>query len=1214
MNGKCSLGAMNGNIQFIGLVMLSCIVVIVAIYYFRDVNNKHSKILEKYEVGDGETPIPEIPANQKSEITYENYGSLHNAGTSATDLPKYSNRRITSRECQVYFANENACDADNNKDKKCKYEFTDDWKEIKEISDPLNPSTLNFIPKKVYNQSYTRDDITNQNEMTACFKKVDNTNSNNANRFVYNKNSLVNYGYGGTGQLISLNVDGTEGNYISMHFNNDITPSTNYGHIIDSISSLKRSTIPGITTGKRFFRLKLDDYNRITHFERVTINSTQTGFDIDNTFDVTNMIASGTNGKEYVGGINGNTFRCFSITSKIPNSKVQIYRFNFNLLHNTPQVLSYSIHDAEVNIGGIINMDTLGQAPKEFNIAIPGPSGNLGDLIRTRLNDNTITYENYYKWRNPINSTEPKTDRLTYINIDLDLMKDKRFKELAKELEDEAKVPCDDYCDAQNELNKGVEEQTTYYIGKDDLLNLFTLDKGFAFYTSDVSQSGQKLPEDDNIVNQRQVQVDGDTIDIEPTLTNAGNIRPYAIRGTDYKYFAFTNDGTDQTSYTMNFAEPTICDILIVGGGGAGGVYIGGGGGGGGVLHMTDCVIPAGNHSIMVGKGGDSVNGNKFSSAINNGRSSKAFGIEVYGGGFGGLGQWGPIYGGYGEYGGATQNGNNGGSGGGGGSSYTGNPGTGGNKVLPNFSSSSITVNSYNYYGGNGATSMLYAGVGGWVGANGGGGAGGNAPANTLQDKGGHGADGVQINIDGNNYFWGGGGGGGQYLGVKGGNGGKGGGGGGNGAQAQTTSVGIGGKGGITKGQDGDRRGIGSPTAGNGGAHTGGGGGGTGRTAGEPNAVSGAGGSGIVIVRYKVIKRVTKKTITQQFMTTNYQDIFDRIARGNNYTYADSDNGNGFVKNSISTTEETNGIEQSIVYNDNIVKKYIITAFVFLEVGYYRFKYELITYEIGKKDLRIIIFENVNGVPDTTKKIELNSIGDTTFVSAGGFYKIAFCYTLYNDSKSTINYNFTFKGKHSSTTSFESTWDDMIKYLYKDIRLYNVLLNNIISTDDSFLSRNNLFRKDGGFNGYTSKLNPGYDVLEIIKEKYLHTVKDEFDRTKYGNLMNTHAATEKRLRAAYNPNIDSEIIYIDKVKKALNDFNCTAELGSRPTQLSLPKPATNFIISNVNYKLPLDYITYGGITEKNRRTPADMTDTNFYIIDNATKTIYIDESSFGQKI
>jgi hypothetical protein len=326
----------------------------------------------------------------------------------------------------------------------------------------------------------------------------------------------------------------------------------------------------------------------------------------------------------------------------------------------------------------------------------------------------------------------------------------------------------------------------------------------------------------------------------EPTVTVGGTVTP-VILDNDYKYMRFTTIG----SYTVNFPESKVCSILIVGGGGAGGVYIGGGGGAGGVLHITSAVIPSGNYTITVGKGGNSVSGAAISAAANNGSSSIAFGIEVFGGGFGGAGQWANN---------SIQNGSNGGSGGGAGASYNVTAAGGGSsKVLPNFSSSSITVNSYVYYGGNGAAGIQYNNnMAGAVGTNGGGGASGNAPANTNVQIGGPGADGVQINIDGNNYFWGGGGGGGLYGGTsngKAGDGGKGGGGGGNGSQVPET-VGIGGTGGITNGQNGDPEGDGTPTAGSGGANTGGGGGGTGRTAGSPNAVSGAGGSGIVIIRY----------------------------------------------------------------------------------------------------------------------------------------------------------------------------------------------------------------------------------------------------------------------------------------------------------------------------------------------------------------------------
>jgi hypothetical protein len=322
----------------------------------------------------------------------------------------------------------------------------------------------------------------------------------------------------------------------------------------------------------------------------------------------------------------------------------------------------------------------------------------------------------------------------------------------------------------------------------------------------------------------------------------------YIENGTNnvYAVESYTYSGTANTAdFTRVFTKSTTCDILIVGGGGAGGTYIGGGGGGGGVLHIENATISAGTYNIQVGKGGTGVTGGASGTTAQNGSSSKAFGIEVFGGGYGGVGQWGTSA--------VQQAGANGGSGGGGGSCYTGTAVLGGTVIQPSFTSSVITANNYTYYGGNGASGLLFNNNSyGAIGANGGGGAGGNAPANTDQLNAGAGADGIAINITGTSYFWGGGGGGGLYGGTyngKAGNGGKGGGGGGSGSQV-ADQVGIGGIGGITFGQDGDLEGDGTPTAGNGGDGTGGGGGGCGRTTASPNAVSGKGGSGIVIIRY----------------------------------------------------------------------------------------------------------------------------------------------------------------------------------------------------------------------------------------------------------------------------------------------------------------------------------------------------------------------------
>jgi hypothetical protein len=377
--------------------------------------------------------------------------------------------------------------------------------------------------------------------------------------------------------------------------------------------------------------------------------------------------------------------------------------------------------------------------------------------------------------------------------------------------------------------------------------------------------------------------------------------------------FIHSGGAETQTSYNITIGQNTLCDILVVGGGGAGGTYIGGGGGGGGVLYITNCTIPVGTYNIQVGKGGTGVTGGASGTTAQNGSSSKAFGIEVFGGGYGGVGQWGTSA--------VSQLGANGGSGGGGGSAYNVTPGTGGTVIQPSFTSSVITVNNYNYYGGNGASGILFNNNSfGSAGANGGGGAGGNAPTNTDQINAGAGADGIAINITGTSYFWGGGGGGGQYGGTangKAGNGGKGGGGGGSGSQVPD-QVGIGGIGGITLGQDGDLEGDGAPTAGNGGAGTGGGGGGCGRTTISPNAVSGSGGSGIVIIKFKSTTSISEgNPITHKRLNFTYNN--DNLVAWYRFNgdYLDS-SGNGHnLTNVGSVIQSTHIIEGQAVEFDS---------------------------------------------------------------------------------------------------------------------------------------------------------------------------------------------------------------------------------------------------------------------------------------------------------
>ena len=280
-----------------------------------------------------------------------------------------------------------------------------------------------------------------------------------------------------------------------------------------------------------------------------------------------------------------------------------------------------------------------------------------------------------------------------------------------------------------------------------------------------------------------------------------------------------------QTVYTVNFQAESECDILIVGGGGGGGVYNGGGGGGGGVMYATNLSLN-GEYIVKVGKGGDVAATNTQSLLSENGFSS-IFGksgdlLEVFGGGRGGNSNGAIVT--------TNKNGADGGSGGGG----SNNNGIGGYPIQPNYSTEITSANS-SYYGGTGGTS------GGDT--NGGGGGAGNITPNRK-----NGADGIQINIDGNNYYWGGGGGGGDWNNL-GGSGGKGGGG---GAGGTSGNGGSGGTGGISVGSDGTGSGGANAqtgVGGDGGSGTGGGGGAN--AAFNGSVASGNGGSGIVMIRYK---------------------------------------------------------------------------------------------------------------------------------------------------------------------------------------------------------------------------------------------------------------------------------------------------------------------------------------------------------------------------
>ena len=257
---------------------------------------------------------------------------------------------------------------------------------------------------------------------------------------------------------------------------------------------------------------------------------------------------------------------------------------------------------------------------------------------------------------------------------------------------------------------------------------------------------------------------------------------------------------------TSTFTVPSggiKCDILVVGGGGGGGTAHGGGGGAGALIYTTNQTLSSGAYTINVGNGGAAVasrgitaNNGQPSSIIFN---SSTIYLAIGGGGGGG----------------AIVAGANGGSGGG------GDAAAGGTALSTNTPSG-----TYGFAGGTGGFTAGESWSGG--GGGGAGAVGGNAVAATTTFAG-NGGIGREINIMGAATYYAGGGGGGVI---------------GNPSGGYITNIGSGGNGG---GGNGGKTSVGVSGLPNTGG--GGGGGGFNRT-GDIDYAGGAGGSGIVIIRY----------------------------------------------------------------------------------------------------------------------------------------------------------------------------------------------------------------------------------------------------------------------------------------------------------------------------------------------------------------------------
>jgi fibronectin-binding autotransporter adhesin len=313
----------------------------------------------------------------------------------------------------------------------------------------------------------------------------------------------------------------------------------------------------------------------------------------------------------------------------------------------------------------------------------------------------------------------------------------------------------------------------------------------------------------------------------------------------DYKIIAFYGSGTmNVRSLGIDSVSGSTVEIMMVAGGGGGGRDMGGGGGAGGYYACTTFKVFQTEYTITVGSGGagaitDGTNPQDARGANrpgSNGSSSlitSPYGtLEAIGGG-----------GGASRHDSESNKAGSGGSGGGASGQY----GNHGRALRGDMGFPGRTSGGQWYPGGGGGAgsqgmhgneTALAAGPG-------------NTNANAP-----NGGKGVQNSILGPAYWWCGGGGGGGHS-HYGGNGGSGGG--GAGAPSNiATNFGVGGKSGINNGADAQAAPVGQGagySGGHAGQYTGGGGGGTSHlTNGATNAastVSGNGGSGVVVIKYK---------------------------------------------------------------------------------------------------------------------------------------------------------------------------------------------------------------------------------------------------------------------------------------------------------------------------------------------------------------------------
>jgi len=960
-------------------------------------------------------------------------------------LEKYEG--YSRRDCVVYLkgdiADTQKCDATqgtSNYTDTCSYRF-DGWSEFDTYTDK-DGKTIPY-PKKIYTLTNTNSgSFTNPMFTNNCFKPNTSEEDGIPQEFEYNANNVVRYDEQGTSgnTAVGTNIFGGS-RYSSMQFLNTPNPTDNYNTLLDSICSASTKSL-GSLKDSVFYMFEFDGTtNKLTNITSVALNDDQTTFSISSKYNVLSDLPPIITPLKDAYGIQYDTnAKSLKIFKKNNIEKgVLVYKFNY---------MSYVCPQSQIkNYMRARRMIT----PDKFIKYGAATTPNYSKNIQISSDINTSNWSNYSN-PNDFNrdySVEIKSALSTSVNDRKDVI----YESYAEA----RSIAASEYTTAERNYNAASTARTKFSTN----FNTFSSLIGIQKINSITKVFDYKFGYNTTSINSFNISI--------PTGATATKI------GSDVCIqFPYTIGSGAFTTYTITIpAEGYICDVLIVGGGGSGGRS---GGGGGAVLYSQNVFFPAGAYTIRVGNGGISTKTGLFSLSslgvgIDGVDSEIVFdGTTIFrakGGGGGGDN--------------VNVAGRTGGSSGGG--EYSSSIPLATNIISTNTSSTIFTTSTsspngstiYGNRGGIGAIKLpgyfYYVGGGG----GGAGGAGGNG--DTGANKSGSGGLGRPINITGTSITYGSGGSGGVYNDFSLGN-----------LPATPGDVSDGGGTGAYN-TNSSSAGVaaGATIAGSGG----GGGGGT--ISGSIKFNASDGGSGVVILRFK---------IKASYINNSLGNLIDNTSA---------------VNDKITTTT-------TLSSNKSNIKANTLSSFIFLQSGTYKFR---AGFE-GQNNIlysELIIYEGSNSI---VYSYDDNKAATEITIAVGKFYKLAFRYIYCNFSNSDVDLSFNIKCEKQNL--------DLTNYLFGGANIKANYANSTIM---------NLFSdvKYTGNSDTTYNLIKGYlDTINFFNINALNDI--QVAKKKYRDYQLPAKIEADYINDTNIKNINSVINTIDRLKgtNPLNNYSSSSEL------------------------------------------------------------------------